>query len=84
MDGAQAVTIERQVQYAIARAVYGQIRYAQGKPGDVPADITDIDSLADLLGSPGDTPQKRAGLLRPARYTRSDILSELNRMKPQD
>lgn len=27
------------VQYAIARAVYGQIRYAQGKPGGVPADI---------------------------------------------
>jgi len=62
------------VQYAIARAVYGQIRYAQGKPGGVPADIIGLGRhLSEIEGF------YRALILKPSLQRTETIIIELNR-----
>lgn len=62
------------VQYAIARAVYGQIRYAQGKPGGVPADIIGLGRhLSEIEGF------YRALILKPSPQRTETIIIELNR-----
>lgn len=62
------------VQYAIARAVYGQIRYAQGKPGGVPADIIGLGRhLSEIEGF------YRTLILKPSLQRTETIIIELNR-----
>lgn len=62
------------VQYAIARSVYGQIRYAQGKPGGVPADIIGLGRhLSEIEGF------YRVVIMRPSLQRTETIVIELNR-----
>lgn len=64
----------RRVQYAIARSVYGQIRYAQAKPGGVPADIIGLGRhLSEIEGF------YRVLISKPSLQRTETIIIELNR-----